>query len=193
MKTKNRILDVAIALFNQHGTSHISTNHIADALGISPGNLYYHYANKQEIIRAIFERLFALWDAAFSLPSEQPLTIAAVQSLVRTNFSMMREYQFIYRELIALLKQDNVLHERYILIKKRGYEGFYDIILALAEQNQLNQPVDEATISRLADLCWLISEFWFSMIEVNGQSVDDEQIQRGIDLMMQTLRPYMAI
>ncbi|MCF2152020.1 TetR/AcrR family transcriptional regulator [Desmonostoc muscorum LEGE 12446] len=53
--TKSRIIETAIELFNQHGTQTISTNHIADSMGISPENLYYHFKNKQEIIRIILE------------------------------------------------------------------------------------------------------------------------------------------
>ena len=70
MNTHNRILATALRLFNQSGTAAVSTNHIADALGISPGNLYYHFRNKEAIIRALFEQQFAQWDAAYTLPSD---------------------------------------------------------------------------------------------------------------------------
>jgi AcrR family transcriptional regulator len=51
MKTKDRILDVSIELFNKNGVVAITTNHIAKAMNISPGNLYFHYDNKEEIIQ----------------------------------------------------------------------------------------------------------------------------------------------
>ena len=61
MSNRQRIIDAALMLFNDQGTGAVSTNHIADAAGISPGNLYYHFRNKEEIIRVLFERLFAAW------------------------------------------------------------------------------------------------------------------------------------
>jgi AcrR family transcriptional regulator len=190
LKNKERILDVATELFNQQGTGAISTNHIADAAGISPGNLYYHYRNKTEIIRAIFERVFALWDVQFSLPEDIPIDLVLIQNLVRTNFHIMYDHRFIYRELIALLKQDDVLHERFVRIRERGYSGFRELVAALALVG-LARPMYEATVNRLADLIWLISEFWLASIEVSGQQVDEDQMQRGIDLMMEALRPYL--
>lgn len=191
MKTKARILDSALALFNQQGTTTVSTNHIAEAAGISPGNLYYHYHNKEEIIRAIFERLFAEWDTAFDLPVDRMPTLEDVQGLVKTNFTIMSTYRFIYREIIALLQQDETLRERYIVVRQRGYEGFRQIVAALAQTGVLIGLTDPNHVERLADLCWLISEFWIPTLEVSGAAVDEAQLQRGTDLMLHALQPYL--
>ena len=119
MKTRDRILDTALRLFNESGTAAVTTNHIADALGISPGNLYYHFRNKDEIIRALFEQLFELWDKLFALPPDQVPTLDVLQRLVRANFTVMGDYRFIYRELIALLRRDDALRARWL----RGARG----------------------------------------------------------------------
>ncbi|MDX1994901.1 MAG: TetR/AcrR family transcriptional regulator [bacterium] len=188
-KTKDRILETAVRLFNEQGTGAVSTNHIAEAAGISPGNLYYHFRNKEEIIRAIFEKLFALWDVTFALPENQMPTLADAQALVKANFSIMWDYRFIYREIIALLRNDSELHQRYIAIRQRGYEGFREIINALGQAGVL-QGVDEAnTVTKLADLCWLISEFWLASVEISGAEITPQQMEHGISLMMQVLQP----
>ena len=185
MKTQERILNSALELFNQQGTGAVSTNHIAEAAGISPGNLYYHFGNKEEIIRALFEQLFHAWDVELTLPSDRMPTIDDVMALVRTNFEIMWRYHFIYREMVALLLQDKTLHERYITIRARGYEGFrYSFAM-------LVPGADETTAKRLADVCWLISEFWLPTVEIMGETVTPEQMQEGIDLMMQVLQPYI--
>lgn len=54
MKTRDKIVYAALELFNEHGERSITTNHIAEYIEISPGNLYYHFRNKQEIVRDIF-------------------------------------------------------------------------------------------------------------------------------------------
>ena len=73
--TKGRIAQTAIGLFNERGTATVSTNHIAEAMGISPGNLYYHYRNKEEIVRAIFERMIASWEVLSALPQDHAPTL----------------------------------------------------------------------------------------------------------------------
>ena len=67
---QNLILDAALNLFNERGTAKVTTNHIAEALGMSPGNLYYHFRNKAEIVRGLFARIAAEW-ATNGLPAER--------------------------------------------------------------------------------------------------------------------------
>ncbi len=188
--TKDRILAAAIRLFNEQGTGAVSTNHIAEGAGLSPGNLYYHFHNKEEIIRAIFERLFTAWDVTLVLPDDRLPTFEDVEGLVRANFRIMWDFRFVYREILALLRQDAQLRDRYTVIRQRGYEGFGQIVAVLTAVGMLTVP-DEETVTRLADLCWLISEFWLTEVEVSGQAVGPEQMERGITLMNQVLQPYI--
>ena len=56
MKTRDRIIHSATELFNDQGERNITTNHIAAHMGISPGNLYYPFRNKEDIIHSIFDQ-----------------------------------------------------------------------------------------------------------------------------------------
>lgn len=189
MGTKDRILEVALTLFNEQGTSAVSTNHIAEAAGISPGNLYYHFRNKETIIRELFEQLFHEWDVGFKLP--MPPSQDSVKQLVRTNFEIMWQHRFMYRELMALLHQDEALRERFVAVRHRGYTGFRELVVFLGEAKVMVDGLDETTVTYLADLCWMISEFWLPTVEVSGYTVDAEQMERGVALMMRVLRPYL--
>lgn len=193
MTTRDRILDAALSLFNDAGPASVSTNHIAAAAGISPGNLYYHFSNKEEIIRALFERLFDAHDRAFVLPDNRPPTLDDARRLVRANFDLLWEYRFVYRELGALLRRDGLLRARWLEVRRRGYAGFHELVAAFAAAGVLAAQPDELAVDRLADLCWLISEFWLPSLEVSGQPVDPAQLDRGVALMLRVLDPIVPV
>ena len=192
MPNRKRILDTALELFNERGTAVVSTNHIAAAASISPGNLYYHFGNKEEIIRALFEQLFDAHDHIFEVPKNGVPTFADLRRLVRLNFELLLEYRFAYRELAALLRRDEILRERWLEVRRRGYVGFRELIAAFAEAGVVAAPADAGAVERLADLCWLISEFWLPSLEVNGQLVDAAQLERGVALTLQVLNPIVS-
>ncbi len=115
MKTSDKIIDTALQLFNEQGTKAVSTNHIAAAAGISPGNLYYHFRNKEDIIRAIFEQMdeYGVDQYQLILDKYPPGTIVALEN----TFVMIQEYNWRYRffkrELTALIMNDPLLKERF--------------------------------------------------------------------------------
>lgn len=107
MKTKDKILVVSIDLFNKSGVVAITTNHIAKEMGISPGNLYFHFANKEEIIRHIFKQMchetYQLWKSKSGNKLAHPLDV------IEKNFELYWKYRFFHREMYYLRRKDPVL------------------------------------------------------------------------------------
>ncbi len=107
MKTKDKIILSSIDLFNRSGVVAITTNHIAKELNISPGNLYFHFANKEEIIRHIFKQMcretYQLWRMKKGEELIHPL------DLIEKNFELFWKYRFFHREMYYLRRKDSVL------------------------------------------------------------------------------------
>jgi AcrR family transcriptional regulator len=191
MSTRETILDTALRLFNDEGTSAVSTNHIAEAASISPGNLYYHFHNKEEIIRELFERLFAVTDVGFDLPSGAMPTLDDLRQYVRINYKILWGYRFAYRELAALLRNDPELRTNFLAYRKRGFEGFQQLFDAFVSAGVVIAPPNPEVRINLAETCWLITEFWLNSLEIGGKPVNEAQMERGVGLMMQVLEPYI--
>jgi AcrR family transcriptional regulator len=102
--TRDRILDASLRLFNEDGTAAVSTHRIAAELGISPGNLHYHFKTKQLIVTWLFrrfeERLGPCIDAAASVHALDDLWLS-----LHLAFETISEYRFIYRDIAYLLSE----------------------------------------------------------------------------------------
>lgn len=107
MKTKDKIVQISIELFNRSGVVAVTTNHIAKEMGISPGNLYFHFANKEEIIRQIFRQMaketYDLWRTRKGQKLQHPL------DLIEKNFELFWRYRFFHREMYYLRRKDSQL------------------------------------------------------------------------------------
>ena len=192
MSTREKILDTALTLFNTKSTAEVSTNHIAEAATISPGNLYYHFRNKEEIIRNLFERWFQANDAAYNLPADKLPTLADLQQLVKTTYKILWQYRFAHRELAALLRADPELRSRFMVVRKRGFEGFHQLFNAFVDAGIFKRSITEETIENLAEIIWMLTEFWLSSLEISGRTINESQMDRGVELMMQVLQPYLT-
>ena len=190
--TKDRIADEARMLFNEQGTAAVSTNHIAKAAGVSPGNLYYHFRNKEEIIRAIFERIDAHWAASSSMPTDRMPTLADVRRTVQAVYAGLWRYRFFYRELGALTRRDPELAGRVRTLRERGTEGTVELLEGFRAAGVLVIPGGDVTLLRLATTLMLVSEYWLPFAEAGSGSPDDDPTPEGVELMMQILAPYAA-
>ena len=192
MSTPEKILDTALRLFNKSGTTEVSTNHIAEAAGISPGNLYYHFRNKQEIIGGLFQRLSDTWDKGLPFPQGRQPTLDDLKAIIETNYQIIWQYRFAYRELVALLRQDAVLRANFLAVRQRGFAGFHELITAYSDAGVIRLPDELQATNELQEVCWLISEFWLTNLEVNGRNVDKNEMQNGVKLMLRVLQPYLV-
>ncbi|WP_110520480.1 TetR/AcrR family transcriptional regulator [Herpetosiphon llansteffanensis] len=190
MSKRDLILSTALELFNRQGTADVSTNHIAEACSISPGNLYYHFRNKAAIIQALFEQLYNAWDTELSLPTARPAQLSDLTTLVETNYQIIWRYRFAYRELVALLHHDSSLHASFLATRQRGFAGFRSIVEQFISAG-IMQPLTANTLDQLIQVCWLISEFWLNNLEINQRPIEPSSINTGVNLMLHVLQPYI--
>ena len=119
MNTKERIIATAIDLFNLHGTKAISTNHIAKEMGISPGNLYYHFRSKNDIIRSISDNFSNELGSVFNIQLDTiPDFSSNLTTLFNRFFKIQQSYQFLFLEGVHLTKQDSRVLDNYTKLRR---------------------------------------------------------------------------
>src|SRR5204863_9529707 len=146
-KTRDRILDLSLAMFNERGEPNVTTNHIADELEISPGNLYYHFRNKDDIVEHLFARYESRMDQVLISPEDRLPTLEDIWLQLHMAFECMWEYRFILRDLVDLTSRNRKLRLHYARIIKRAQQNVSEVLVGLnrAEVMRASRPEIEAT------------------------------------------------
>ena len=169
-----------------------STNHIAAAAGISPGNLYHHFADKQEIIRALHDRYAAAHEGLRSPGTGGQRGLARLRANLAQGMELAWRYRFFERELLALLRADPQLRASYQNVYERRLAQWVSFGEQLAAEGIIRPPRPPATIADLAIAIWLIGQSWLPFLEITGDPQDPQQVSRRSDIVMAVLGPHLA-
>jgi AcrR family transcriptional regulator len=140
-KRSESILNIALELFNEQGSHEVTTNHIANALGISTGNLYHYYKNKEHIIRELLARLIREFDSLVDAQTKGQSPLDLVAGTIAATAELIYTYRFIYIELAALLARDELFKAMYHDIKERRAREFVSLFDCLAQMGAFRRGV----------------------------------------------------
>ncbi|EIW88827.1 TetR family transcriptional regulator [Alishewanella agri BL06] len=190
LRTKDRIIQASIALFNEVGERQVTTNHIAAHLGISPGNLYYHFRNKEDIIRHIFREYTKLLETRIKPPSAQARPLDALTDYLDVVFELMWRFHFFYANLPDILARDPALQQDYLQVQQGVLARVMTVIKALKSQGVI--AVDEADIRDLAHNIKLLVTFWISYLKTQAPQAEVNQanLYRGVLKVLLLFKPY---
>lgn len=115
MKTKEKILLKAIELFNKEGVEQVTTLYISKEMGISLGNLHYHYPNRDTLIIKIIDRFLTDMEAlSVELMRTHPENF--MEKAFYTQFVTFREmwkYRFLFTDRLVIARRTDYLEVRF--------------------------------------------------------------------------------
>jgi len=190
-QTRERILDTSLAMFNVQGEPNVTTNHIADELGISPGNLYYHYRNKDDIVEQLFARYETRMDQALLVPEGRLPNLEDIWLQLHLVFECMWAYRFLYRDLVDILSRNRKLKQRFGRILTRASGSATTVLKGLAEAQILRATPDE--IRATAENVLLVATFWLNYNAVRGArpELTQQDLTHGIYQVMLLIAPFL--
>ncbi len=186
--TREKILKAALKLFNEADTQRATTNHIARAAGISPGNLYYHFRNKEEIIRALYARMTE--KIGFSR-QRLPESMCELKRYCLFVSDVWWEYRFFRRELIFLMQRDEKLAKAVARENLSQHAKLLTLIEHLRARGYIDLP-DEDTVEQLADTVMLYSQFWTPYLILLGNSVSETEVRMVAGRILELFKPYLS-
>jgi AcrR family transcriptional regulator len=192
MKTKDKIIHTALAMFNERGERNVTTNHIAAQLGISPGNLYYHFRNKEDIIHSIFDQYVTYLAEHFQPHREGDVTLEVMMNYLDSMFETMWRFRFFYYSLPILLSRDPELHKKYLKFQEVSAQREVDLLFSLQKNKVVNVPIED--LDDLANSIKVVLVSWVSYRTTISKDakIYKTDIYRGILKSLFMMKPYFT-
>lgn len=190
-RTRQRILETSLAMFNALGEPNVTTNHIADETGISPGNLYYHFRSKGDIVEHLFGAYEARIDEALLLPDSRRPNLEDLWLQLHLLFETIGQYRFLHRDLVDILSRNKRIRSRYARLLDRAAHSAGTLLHALAADGILH--ADEKDLEALVENAIALITFWVGYDMVSSGHYDGTRgdPNQGIRRVIALLTPYL--
>jgi AcrR family transcriptional regulator len=193
-RTAERILEVTLALFNRFGEPNVSTTLISAELGISPGNLYYHYPAKDELINSLFDRYERSLNELLNA-SDGVRDVEDAWFFMHSLFELIWEYRFLYRDLNDLLSKNRRLETHFQAVLKNKARAVKALLDGMSRAGAVD--IDSRAVDATATSMVVVLTYWLSFEYVRDprNALEPENSQaallRGAHHVLNLLMPYL--
>lgn len=190
-RTRERILETSLRLFNDFGEPNVTTTVIADELNISPGNLYYHFHNKDEIVNALFADFEREVEKLFGAVGRRAASVEDIWLFLHLLFETIWRHRFLYRDLSDLLTRNRLLEVHIGRILERKVQAAELVCTGLVESNEMK--ATPAEIRALATNMAAIATCWLSFEYARNPrgGIGSASLVRGVYQVMAMLSPFL--
>jgi AcrR family transcriptional regulator len=190
-RTRERILETALLLFNRLGEPNVTTADIAGEMEISPGNLYYHFRNKDEIIAELFATFGRRLDELLTWPQGRSAGIEDLWLLLHLLFEAMWDHRFLFRDLDEILSRNRSVATRFALIMRRGSSTVIELCRAMVATGAMD--ASEREIAALAENVTLIATYWISFQKLSAaeRGTTPVSLDRAAYQVLSLIAPFL--
>ena len=189
--TRELILATSLELFNDFGEPNVTTNHIADEADISPGNLYYHFRSKDDIVITLFKRFLARFQPLIEIPDDVLLSAEDLWLQLHMGFELKGEFRFLYRNLADLTARIPDLDRAMRALITRERRAAFNSLTGLEQAGILE--ISAVQKELLAQNLQVSLTYWISFADLQSpESLDDGSAQIfGIARVLMLVAPYL--
>lgn len=193
-RTAERILETTLELFNRFGEPNVSTTAISAELGISPGNLYYHYPAKDELVNGLFDRYEAAL-AELLRAADHVRHVEDAWLLFHMLFELIWQYRFLYRDLNDLLSKNRHLETRFQAVLHDKQAAVQAVLDGLGRAQAMR--LDARQAGPVATSMVVVLTYWLSYEYVRDprRALEPERagaaLLRGAQHVLSLLMPYL--
>jgi AcrR family transcriptional regulator len=191
-RTRERILETSLALFNRRGAPQVTTAEIAGEMNISPGNLYYHFRNKDEIVSELCAAFEARLAPLLADPRGSAIDIEDLWLWLHLLFERMGEYRFIFRDVDLFASRDRATGARLGRLLRQGVSTMVELCRGMVGAGTMF--ASEREIAALAENVVLIATYWQSFARIGrapAEGADESAPGRAAWQVLSMVSPFL--
>ncbi|OQD43223.1 TetR family transcriptional regulator [Croceivirga radicis] len=188
---KANIKAAAIQLFNKEGMSNVSMKQLADNMGISAGNLKYHYNTKSDLLEALYEDMYTV-TLDYILPKNTYLTLFHLEEMMGKFDALQQEYAFFFNDLVNIIKTHPTIAKRYEAGNLERFKAARKLLDYYIETGRMKATHGLVDFDQVIYAIWMLSTFWQSQkIAINNPNYKVNQTS-SISLLWQLIIPHLT-
>ncbi|MCC5930002.1 MAG: TetR family transcriptional regulator [Cyclobacteriaceae bacterium] len=190
-KTKRKILDNSLALFNDKGLKDVTLRAIAQSLDISQGNLNYHFKTKDELLNTLYYELVAKIDREMQGMLQAQTSLHYLYQSSFTTMKCFYEYRFFMRDLYKILKENDEIKSHYTTLQTFRNQQFSQLFHDLIEAGIIRPEAFENEYARFYIRMRIIGDNWINSEDLAPYCHSDF-IHYNHQLLFELIYPYLT-
>lgn len=191
-ETKRRILDAGRELFNQYGIADVSQRRIADHLGISPGNLTYHFKKSEDITEALYFELVATMNQSMAEVKSLNYDLPYLFRLIELLTDSFYEYRFFFLDFVHIIRNHDRIRKHYAQLSAMRRREFLEAVQQLIKSQMMRKAELPGEYDFLYDRFHILADFWLSFAEIQEEGIQKKHLVNLKNMLIQSLYPYLT-
>jgi len=192
MNTKDKILQVSLQLFNKKGLTDVSIRDIAAEIGISDGNLRYHFRTKDELVEALFDQLADDIGKELMDGVNKGLTIELMRTLLYHLMKNFYAYRFLLQDLNSILNTHPITQKKFNKITEERLALVEQMINGYVQLDYLKPEPYAGHYKKLIENIIILSHFWINGSQLFYKGAKKEIVEHYTDTIFSLMHPYLT-
>jgi len=191
MSTKEKILAQSKDLFNKKGFQTTTLRQIASALGMSQGNLNYHFKTKQDIIERLYFDLVGELNKEMEAMTQSFTSISTLYSSSEISMRIFYGYRFLLRDMYLIFRENHVVKDHYIKTQELRKRQFAQLFDSMIQESVLRPEEFINEYDRLYERMMIVGDNWINTSELFSLEIK-EPVAYYRDLLFEMIYPYLT-
>ncbi len=188
--TKEKIIAMSLEMFNRDGVESVTTRHIAKELGISQGNLHYHYPNKDKLLETLFGNMLAAFKSAERIIEDEPLDPEQMLLSMTDNFRIMNSYRLFFQQNDVIWRRIPVIKDSMKLLFQTKQSEILALIELYQKEGKLREEITSKQVEFLAEQFIFNIQSWLNVKDYNADS--NLSVEYYAKLLFRLWLPYLS-